>query len=242
MVNKKRFRLDFKIEGEGKSGVSGVEIWATRDPDARNWQMYKKENNKTPPFVVEVAGEGRYGFTLIAHSGVGLSEPPPSPGDQPQIWIEVDETKPVVRLLTVEVGRGADAGNLTIRYSASDKYLTATPITISYAEKPDGPWKPIAENLANDNQYVWRMGDVVPYQFYVRVQAIDRAGNIGLDDTRQPVKVDLAIPKARVIAVDAAPAVSPDEAPPRPGALPDQPSPAGNNSPPAPTIPPKGSR
>src|SRR5262249_44223703 len=193
------------------SGGPGVEIWHTTD--TRNWQRYKQEMSKTPPYIVEVAGEGRYGFTLIARSGVGLSEPAPSPGDQPQIWVEVDETKPVVRLMSVEVGRGADSGNLTIRWQAQDRYLAATPVTISYAVNPTGPWTPIAEKRPNDGRYVGHMGEGVPYQFYVRVEAADQAGNVGHDDTRQAVKVDLALPKARVITVEPAPVKALDASP-----------------------------
>jgi hypothetical protein len=242
MVNKRRIQLNFKIEDEGPSGISAVEIWTTTD--TRNWQRYKQEINKSPPYFVEVAGEGRYGFTLVARSGVGLSEPPPGPNDQPQIWVEVDETKPVVRLVGVEVGRGADSGNLTVRWTASDnRGLAANPINLSYAPAPEGPWNVIAQGLPNDGRYVWRMGEGIPYQFFVRVEAIDRASNVGHDDTRQAVKVDLSLPKARVIAVEAAPAASaPDSVPPH--ATPDAtPARAADplkprNPDPSPTIPP----
>jgi hypothetical protein len=44
----------------------------------------------------------------------------------------------------------------------------------------------------------------VPYQFYVRVEAVDRAGNVGGDETRKPVIVDLSQPKVQVIGVGAA--------------------------------------
>jgi hypothetical protein len=44
----------------------------------------------------------------------------------------------------------------------------------------------------------------VPYQFYVKVEAVDRAGNIGLDQTLEPVKVDLSQPKSVILDVGAA--------------------------------------
>src|SRR5262249_51683483 len=123
---------------------------------------------------------------------------------QPQVWVEVDLTKPVVRLTSVDVGRGADSGRLTLRWTASDKNLGPQPITLSYAEQASGPWKPIAPNVDNSGSFVWQMPKDVPYQFLVRVEATDRAGNIGFDETTKPVIVDLLQPKGIIINVEPA--------------------------------------
>jgi hypothetical protein len=198
-VNSTKISLNYDVDNVGKSGVSAVELWMTRDGEG--WNQEQTQNKREPPFVFEVVGEGRYGFTLIARSGVGMGDPPPRRGDPPQIWVEVDTTKPVVRLEKTEVGKGADAGKLTILYKASDRNIIDRPITLSYAEKPDGEWKPIIKSEDNTGRYVWQMPADVPYQLYVRVEAIDKAGNVGADETAQPVAVDLSQPKVRVIDV-----------------------------------------
>jgi hypothetical protein len=201
-VRSKRISLNYDLQNIGKSGISVVELWMTLD--GRSWQMESSQQNPKPPFEFDVAEERRYGFTLIAKSGVGLGDPPPRVGDPPQIWVEVDVTKPVVQLESVTAGRGADLGKLTILYRASDRNLADKPITISYAEKADGQWTPIVKGEENHGRYVWQMPPEVPYQMFIRVEAIDRAGNIGGQDTPQPVAVDLSQPKVRVI--DVAPA------------------------------------
>jgi hypothetical protein len=198
-VNSTKISLNYDVDNVGKSGVSVVELWMTRDGDS--WNQEQTQNKREPPFVFEVVGEGRYGFTLIARSGVGMGDAPPRRGDPPQIWVEVDTTKPIVRLERVDVGRGADTGNLTILYKASDRNIIDRPISFSYAEKPDGEWKPIAKNEDNTGRYIWKMPADVPYQFYVRVEAVDKAGNIGADETTQPIAVDLSQPKVRVLDV-----------------------------------------
>jgi len=66
-------------------------------------------------------------------------------------------------------------GRLTITWSASDKNLSVQPIALSYSEGPEGPWKPIAQNLPNDGKYVWMVPENHPFQFYVRVEATDMA-------------------------------------------------------------------
>ena len=201
-ISSTKISLNFKLEDVGPSDVSIVEIWKTRD--GRAWQRYPKDADKKPPFIVEVEGEGRYGFTLIAKSGVGLGESAPRPGDQPQIWIEVDLTKPEVRDLDAIVGRGPDTGNMTITWAAGDKNLARRPISISYATKQEGPWTPVpgATQIENTGKFVWRMSADVPFEFLIRVEAIDEAGNVGMAETQKSIKVDLSTPKARVIGVD----------------------------------------
>ena len=80
--------------------------------------------------------------------------------------------------------------------------VAIAPITISYAEKADGPWQPIKANLENIGRYVWPMPDGLPFQFYVKVECTDRAGNVGSAITQETVKVDLVVPKISISAID----------------------------------------
>ncbi|MBV9123186.1 MAG: hypothetical protein JO112_07505 [Planctomycetes bacterium] len=198
MVNSKSISLNYKIRDTGSSGIGSVELWYTQD--GRSWTRYPSNLNPTGPFVLEVSEEGLYGFTLVAHSGVGLGGSPPQVGDQPQIWVEVDVTRPVVRLTGVEVGRGADAGKMIITWEATDKNLTREPITLSYASQAEGPWTPIGQRLENTGRYVWTMPADVPPKLLIRVEAVDRAGNVGAAES-EPKIVDLSQPKAEILEV-----------------------------------------
>ena len=207
LVNSKRISLNYELKDVGPSGVASVELWFTQD--GRSWNRYplpRAEDGAPPPrpLVFDVSGEGVYGFTLVARSGVGLSERPPQVGDRPQIWVEVDLTRPVVQVHSVNVGRGSDKGKLTINWSARDKNLGREPISLSYAKETGGPWTPIAEHVPNTGRYVWKMPEQVPYQFYVRVEAADQAGNVGEAVTPDMVRVDLALPRVRILAVEPA--------------------------------------
>src|SRR5262249_32036257 len=95
-VNKKTFKLTYKIDGVGPSRVKHVQVWMTRDTN--QWNLYPKEAPHEGPFEITVNGQGRYGYTLCPISGVGRGPAAPRAGDQPQVWIEVDETPPVVQL------------------------------------------------------------------------------------------------------------------------------------------------
>jgi hypothetical protein len=204
MVNSKKISLNYEVKDQGPSGISAVELWYTQD--GRSWQKYPKQQpgdkkEGTQVYEVTVHDEGLYGFTLLARSGVGLGERPPQIGDQPQVWVEVDLTKPVVQLHDVSVGQGADKGKLTITWNAKDRNLSTKPITISYAEEAGGTWTTIAAQLANTGRHVWTMPATVPYQFLIRIEAVDRAGNIGEAVTPNLVKVDLSQPKVKILDV-----------------------------------------
>jgi hypothetical protein len=205
-TNNTRVNLKYSLHDVGKSGISVVEVWNTTD--GRSWQLAKpwrdipKDFDKPLGIPITFEREGLYGFTLIPRSGVGRGAPPPQPGDDAQVWIEYDKTPPAVRLISVEVGRGADEGKLLIAWSATDKNLDEHPITLSYAEDPKASWTPFARELANDGFYTWKMDTNVPFQFYVRAEARDRAGNVGKADTVERVKVDLNQPKANVSGIE----------------------------------------
>jgi hypothetical protein len=201
IVNSKQISLDYDLQEVGPSGVI-VELWYTTD--GRNWQKYKEQRDPPKPYVFtfEVNGEGVYGFTLVVRSGVGLGGQPPRVGERPQVWVEVDLTRPEVQVLNVDVGRGTEAGNLTVTWRATDRNLTKQPITLSYTEQPGGPWTPIAANVENTGRYVWRMpSQGVPHKLWVRVEAADRAGNIGAADWGKEVIIDLKVPKVNIIGV-----------------------------------------
>ncbi len=218
-VKGREFQLRCKITNEGDSGVQGIDVYVLRD---NVWQkfsadpkQYKKEPDGSVKVAVKVAGPGRWGFTLIPRSGVGLSNPPPRLGDPPQIWIEVDETRPDVRIDKVDVGQGPDLGRMTVYWTASDVHLRTKPITISYSATKDGPWTPLASQLDNTRVHVVDTHTVnpkLPFEFYLKVEAVDEAGNVGSAVTPNTVKIDTKIPIPKEVDVD-----TPGELPPRPG-------------------------
>ncbi len=208
-IKNKQISLSYDVGDVGPSGVSSVELWYTLQ-QGRAWNKLQDypidvknplEARDAKKLVFEVNDEGIYGITLLAKSGVGLGIRPPQPGDRPQFWIEVDLTRPAVQLQEVKVGAGFDKGKLTIDWKATDKNLGINPIRLSYAEDKAGQWTTIVDKLTNSGRYIWRMPDPLPYQFYVRVEAFDRAGNIGEASTVERVKVDLSLPKAKILDI-----------------------------------------
>jgi hypothetical protein len=201
LVNSTRFDISYQPEGVGKSGLGDVTLYWTRD--SLTWEPYGADDDKASPFVVDVPTEGVYGFTLVAKSGVGIGDDAPGPGDPPQVWVEVDLAAPEIALEPPQPGRGSTSGLLFITWQVRDRNLDRKPITLYFGPQSNGPWEKIAANLDNTGRYDWRMPPEVPYQFWILIEARDRAGNIGRQVTEQPVIIDMSRPRIKVLGVSA---------------------------------------
>lgn len=200
-VNKKTFKLTYAIANEGPSKVKHVEVWRTRD--TTSWNRFSVHDAPQSGSIdVTVEAQGRYGFTLRPISGVGRGKPAPQAGELPQIWIEVDETPPVVKLHNVIVNERNDPGTITINWRAQDAFLRDQPITllISPTNGPDANWQVLKATQENTGTCECKTTGL-PFEFFVRIEAVDRAGNKATDTTRETVKVDLTEPDVKDVNV-----------------------------------------
>ncbi len=251
MVHSRNLRLSYDLTDVGKSNVSKIQVWATQDTKA--WKKLTEQEQANPPVIdVQVDREGRWGFKLLARSGVGRGEPEPQPGTQPDFWVQVDESKPVVAIQGVSVDGTPENALMTIRWTATDPHLAEKPITISYSENGQPPWTTMVNGLANDGRFVWSIPTELPHHsVFIKVEAADQAGNVGFAQTDKPVPIDLAVPKVRIKNVEGAGAIPGQSAAPGnpspivqatgvTAAPPPAPPAAVNQNPQAPGVPPMG--
>src|SRR5262249_60929009 len=90
-----------------------------------------------------------------------------------------------------------------INWTASDKNLSPEPVTLYYARQKDGPWQVMAQNVANTGSYRWAVPREVGGEMYVRVEVVDRGGNVTRCQTAQAVGMGMGRPKAKVVRVTA---------------------------------------
>jgi hypothetical protein len=203
-VKSKTFQLQYELDDKtkGPSGVASVDIWKLFQ--GRGWQKCKESGTPTGTATVTVEASGRWGLRLIPRSGAGLAERDPQPGDAPDIWVEVDDKPPQVKVTKVTVAQEGEDGYLTVYWTADDTFLRAMPITIWMKDPTGAEWTPIAKDLSNTGNWRHRTDDLNlgnRYEFSLKVTAIDEAGNVGSDTWRDPVKVDLKIPRIKSIDV-----------------------------------------
>ncbi len=196
-VGSRTFDLDYEVDGVGPYGIAKVELWGTRD-GGHTWKSYGVDDDNRSPIRASAEGEGLYGFRIAVQSGNGLGGQPPRDSDPVQMWVVVDLTKPIVRLTGIEPGTGEHAGELLIRWEASDSALAARPITLSFSDKATGPWSIIAAGLENTSAYAWRPDNRAPDRIFVRIEARDEAGNKATFDTTEPTTLEHVRPEGRI--------------------------------------------
>ncbi|MGY8770424.1 MAG: hypothetical protein ACKVH8_18565 [Pirellulales bacterium] len=200
MSDSKKFALNYSVDTVGPSGVGRVELWVTKD-GGRVWEPNGVDPDRTSPIEVEVKEEGVFGFRVVVEGGNGLAGQRPKPGDLADIWVGIDQQIPQVSITSVVYGEGARVGELDIDWVAEDAHLEDRPIQIFYSATKVGPWKLIENSIENQGQYSWRITPEVPADIYLKVQATDKAGNVGEYILTQPIENDGLVPQGRVRSI-----------------------------------------
>jgi len=194
------FNVNYAVDDVGPSGVSAVEMFITED-NGQHWFRLPNDADLKSPMQVDVQGEGTFGFAIRVRNGVGFIDPPPQPGDQPEIVVEVDKTAPTVAM---EMPRVQVNGSASVHLAWSVQDTRATQVRLEWAGSPSGPWVPVFDWQADRGQHDWPINPTWPHSLHFRLLAKDAAGNIGSAQTSQPVLVDLKRPKARMLGVQPA--------------------------------------
>lgn len=200
MVNSRVFEWEYDLESIGAAGIARVELWVTRD-NGRTWASMGVDPDNRSPIRTGVRDEGLYGYRITVQSAGGALPRAPQAGDLPEMWIGVDLSKPTVRMLNAELGTGPQLGEIAITWEAGDALLATRPVTLQYAAQPGGPWTVIAAGLENNGRYAWRYDAQTPERIYLRLEARDEAGNIGVSESSEPVSLERTIPTGKLRAV-----------------------------------------
>lgn len=201
IISTKRFRLNYDINAIDPSGVGKVDLYITQNK-GRTWQLWGQDPDNQSPFPVEVQDQGLYGFRVVVHSKDGLVGTGPSSGDDADMWVRIDTQTPMAQITSVPYGRGKEAGRLVINYRVSDEFLTLRPLRIAYSRAPQGPWTIIEDNLRNEGRYLWKVDRAVPDRIFLKIDAMDQAGNVGTHQLSQSVDVSGLVPRGTIHGVE----------------------------------------
>ena len=200
ITNLRSFEFDYVVDAVGPSGVSQVQLWATRD-GGQTWSKWAVDDDLQSPVQVQVDQEGLIGFTVVVENGAGLIGQPPQDGDEADIWVTVDHTPPAVRLTSARYGTGANAGRLEIYWDAADRHLLENPVRLLYSSQSDGPWTTIADQLPNDGRFDWSVGSEIPVQLYLKIEVRDQASNVGDHQLVEPIDTGGLSPRGHIRSI-----------------------------------------
>jgi hypothetical protein len=187
--------INYKLEGVVRASAK-IDFWATND-SGRTWTKLRDESNGMPPAKLVLPGDGLYGIRIRPGGGAK----PPEAGEEPDCEIEVDTTKPVVKMLQPTIGSGEDFGTAVLSWTATDKNLLSNSIRLMYATSPKGPWDVIVDGYKNDGLYRWAIPTGLTGPIYVRAEASDRAGNVGMHDLATPIEIETGKQRVKVIGI-----------------------------------------
>jgi hypothetical protein len=189
LVRSRRFAWDYEYEAERSDAVGvRVELWSTRDGGV-TWQRVGVDEDATSPINVTLPAAGLHGFRLEVVSDLPDVGGGPAAGEMPDSWVGVDDEPPQVELVEAARAKSGEAAGVVIRYTARDQMLVPRSTRISYAPTADGPWATIAESLENQGEHRWQPQRSTPPKVFIRVEASDAAGNVGIATSAGPVLV-----------------------------------------------------
>jgi hypothetical protein len=201
LVNSPVFNLDYEVRDVGPSGVSSVELFVTED-GGQQWFRYDKDADLKSPFQVDTRGEGHFGFAVRVRNGLGFADPPPQPGQRPEILVTVDTTAPTIELVQPSI-RAEGFGTIQLSWRINDAHPANASVRLEQSTLPNGPWTPVFDWQADQGGYQWAVRPGTPPALYFRLLARDAAGNVSTSQTPQPVVVDTRKPIGRLLRVQA---------------------------------------
>ena len=201
------FSLEYGIENDLGVPVRTVELWGTSDA-GKTWDYWGDDPDRTTPFDIEVEADGLFGFRMVIVGNNGLAQNRPKNGDDADAWVKVDTVSPKVRIQSALYGRGPEAGSLIIEYLAIDPDFGDRPISLYYAPTSDGPWQEITSGLTNSGKYAWAANPNLPPEIFLKVKAIDAAGNASEHTMDIPIKVQGIAPRGKIRGIGGAPRAS----------------------------------
>lgn len=199
IVNSKRISFSYELRDTGTAGSNTIELWSTRD--MKIWKKCEVSRPAPNTYSLEVKDDGLYGFTLVARNNLASGSTGPRVGDMPQVWVTVDTIRPLVQLQGVDLNLTAKSPTLVIRWNAHDRNFNRKPVTISYAEQAEGPWVALASGVENTGRYEMAPTVSLPHRFFVRVEAVDTAGNAGTSQTNSAIRLELPLQQTGATAV-----------------------------------------
>jgi hypothetical protein len=200
----RQVKLDFDVQ-VGPSGLAVLELYY--QGFGTDWKLYEKKKEfaiddperltTSQSLTFEATGDGLYGFIIVAKNHAGVGGSAPKKGDLPRIEMICDTTPPTLTMKQPTVRSNGDRGAFVdIEWVAKDANLAPQPINIYYSPDPKKEeWKLVADRLENNGKFTWNVDtSSVPFQFYIKVTALDRADNSSEVITEKKVIVDLTVP------------------------------------------------
>jgi hypothetical protein len=193
VINTRTCSINYQLDG-GARLTNRTDFWASADA-GRTWTKLQDASHGVPPAKLTMPGDGVYGIRIRPGGG----NKPPEQGEEPDCVIEIDTTNPAVNLLPPTFT--AEDRTMILTWTAADTNLLSNSISLYYSQGKDGPWEVIVSGYKNEGVYRWTVPTTLTGPVYLRLEAMDRAGNVGRMELPSPVAIDVGKQRVKVIGV-----------------------------------------
>ena len=175
-TNRTRFKLDYVLSN-AKTETTQVQLWATEDV-GKTWGLWGIDQDGQSPLDVEIQRDGTIGFITIISTPTDNGKNRPTADSVADIWIRIDRVKPELQLGDIE--RTVESGfpEILIKWEATDDNFSDRPIRLQCSPSQQGPWQEISAAVPNVGFYRWRLDPNASGTWFIKVDAIDQAGNV----------------------------------------------------------------
>lgn len=201
VVNQKRFRLRYHIDGLSPNQIGSVAIFGSTDM-GKTWRLWTTDQDKVSPVSIDAPEQGRYAFRVVVTNLGGLASEIPAAGTPPELVIDVDLTAPTPKITAAPYGKDSTRASLIIQWDCPDQDLPEAPVAIAYSDSQQGPWTTITQATPNTGQYEWVLHPNLPTSVYLRMAVVDKAGNKGFYQLPQPINLAPLIPRGRILGLE----------------------------------------
>jgi tetratricopeptide (TPR) repeat protein len=171
-----RFNIKYTVRDIGGAGPKSVEFYMTTDM-GKTWTLYGEDPDARSPMMVQVDGDGVYGFTTVGTDHVGNREREPVSGTRPETVIIVDRTPPTAHWLAPTASGLLAPEGVEFAWEGADDHLPAAPVTIEYSVDNEVNWTILKDRLSAKGRFNWKPTQGVGGSISYRLKIRDSAGN-----------------------------------------------------------------
>ena len=186
-VRSRHLSLEYRLTGAQAGAV--VDLWYTRDR-GRTWHPGDDKGYPASPIRFRVPAEGLYGWVISLRNDPDSPTSAPMAGTQPQRWVFVDATPPLLQWEGVEPAEDfATSRRVYLRWTAYDSNLPVRPISLAWQSSIDQIWHVLEEAIPNTGRYDWTVPEEVAGQLTLNIAVCDEGRHV-VERMFGPVGID----------------------------------------------------
>lgn len=168
--------------------IDRAELWSTSN-GGQDWDLQAVSTTPQPGIRFHAQEDGIYGFYFVLQNQAGRSSEPPIAGTKPQLRVLIDTASPLVQIHQARIIESDQTAEtiLAVSWTAYDDHLEDRPISLYYRTNKQPRWRPIATAIRNIGRFDWAVPTDLSGFLAVKVEVVDRAGNISLDVSQELV-------------------------------------------------------